>query len=51
MKVVMSKISKQAYSKNYSFEEELIETYPDINWVSAISEEDHIKYFLQLQKN
>ena len=37
MKVVMSKISKQAYSKNYSFEEELIETYPDINWVSAIS--------------
>ena len=43
MKVVMSKISKQAYSQNYNFEEEMNKTYPDINWVSAINEEEQIK--------
>ena len=43
MKVVMSKISKQAYSQSNSFEEELSQTYPNINWVTAISEEEQAK--------
>ena len=43
MKVVISKISKKAYAQNNSFEEELSQTYPNINWVTAVSEEEQVK--------